>query len=133
MKVQPFAYQIGHFVLEVFYGRPGLKALNRGCLRPTSESLTLATDQPAALLWGNGAEGAARSLTCPPRPGTVSRVLGEGLGLGRAACGVVSTTATSTRLLPLLDAKTARGFIIDHTPGASAHRVAHQEVLWCSR
>ena len=38
--------------------------------------------------------------------------------MGRAACGVVSTTATSTRLLPLLDAKTARGFIIDHTPGA---------------
>ena len=45
-------------------------------------------------------------------------MLGEGLALGRAACGVVSTTATSTRLLPLLDAKTARGFIIDHTPGA---------------
>ena len=48
----------------------------------------------------------------------VSRVLGEGLALGRAAFGVVSTTASSTRLLPLLDAKTARGFIIDHTPGA---------------
>ena len=45
-------------------------------------------------------------------------MLGEGLALGRAAFGVVSTTASSTRLLPLLDAKTARGFIIDHTPGA---------------
>ena len=48
----------------------------------------------------------------------VSRVLGEGLALGRAAFGVVSTTASSTRLLPLLDAKTAHGLIIDHTPGA---------------
>jgi len=54
----------------------------------------------------------------PCAPPHRARVLGEGLGLGRAACGVVSTTATSTRLLPLLDAKTARGFIIDHTPGA---------------
>ena len=45
-------------------------------------------------------------------------MLGEGLALGRAAFGVVSTTASSTRLLPLLDAKTAGGFIIDHTPGA---------------
>ena len=49
---------------------------------------------------------------------TGSRVLGEGLALGRAAFGVVSTTASSTRLLPLLDAKTAHGLIIDHTPGA---------------
>ena len=55
-------------------------------------------------------------MPCAPRHR--ARVLEEGLGLGRAACGVVSTTATSTRLLPLLDAKTARGFIIDHTPGA---------------
>ena len=57
-------------------------------------------------------------LVVPCAPPHRARVLGEGLGLGRAACGVVSTTATSTRLLPLLDAKTARGFIIDHTPGA---------------
>ena len=70
VKVQPFAYQIGHFVLEVFYGRPGLKALNRGCLRPTSESLTLGADQRASLPWGNGAEGAAPSSSYPARPRT---------------------------------------------------------------
>ena len=133
MKVQPFAYQIGHFVLEVFYGRPGLKALNRGCLRPTSESLTLATDQPAALLWGNGAEAVSTTIRRPPHHLAVSRVLGEGLGLGRAACGVVSTTATSTRLLPLLGRGSRAWSSLTTRPAPSAHRAAHQEVLWCSR
>ena len=56
-------------------------------------------------------------------------MLGEGLGLGRAACGVVSTTASSTRLLPLLDAKTARCLIIDHTPGALYQVLPPREVL----
>ena len=55
-------------------------------------------------------------------------MLEEGLGLGRAACGVVSTTASSTTLLPLLDAKTVRGFIIDHTPGALYSLLPTKEV-----
>ena len=57
-------------------------------------------------------------MPCAPRHR--ARVLGEGLALGRAAFGVVSTTASSTRLLPRLAARPriAGGFIIDHTPGA---------------
>ena len=108
MKVQPFAYQsltgnLASRSLEqrLFCGKASLTA-DRGC----------------RLLWQNEAEAASTATRRPPHHVTGSRVLEEGLGLGRAACGVVSTTASSTRLLPLLDAKTARGFIIDHTPGA---------------
>ena len=133
VKVQPFAYQIGHFVLEVFYGRPGLKALNRGCLRPTSESLTLSAYQRASLPWGNGAEGAAASSSYPARPRTGRACSEKVWAWGAPPVG------SYRRRLPLPDCfpcSTPRPRVassLTTRPAPSAHRVAHQEVLWCSR
>ena len=115
MKVQPFAYQTSHLVWKSLTGNLTSRSLEQ---RLFVEKASLTADRGRCLLWGNEAEVVSTTTRRPPHHVAVSRVLGEGLALGRAACGVVSTTATSTRLLPLLDAKTAGGFIIDHTPGA---------------
>ena len=93
----------------------------------------LTADRGRRLLWGNEAEVVSTTTRRPPHHVAVSRVLGEGLALGRAAFGVVSTTATSTRLLPLLGRRSRATSSLTTRPAPSAHRAAHQEVLWCSR
>ena len=52
----------------------------------------------------------------------------RGLGLGRAAGRVVSTTASSTTTASPARRQTARGLIIDHTPGALYQVLPPKEV-----
>ena len=65
-------------------------------------------------------------MPCAPRD-RVARAR-RGLGLGRAAGRVVSTTASSTTTASPARRQTARGLIIDHTPGALYQVLPPKEV-----
>ena len=133
VKVQPFAYQTGHFFWSLLRSSWLPKALSRGCLRPTSESLTLGTDQRQPLLWQNEAEAASTATRRPLRPYTGRACSKKVWAWGAPPVGSYRRRLPLPDCFPCSTPRPLAASSLTTRPAPSAHRAAHQEVLRCSR
>ena len=130
VKVQPFAYQTSHLVWKSLTGNLTSRSLEQ---RLFVGKASLTADRGRCLLWGNGAEGAAASSSYPARPGTGRACSEKVWPWGAPPLGSYRRRLPLPDCFPCSTPRPRTASSLTTRPAPSAHRAAHQEVLWCSR